>query len=67
MCVVCQNVPAVMTGLSGAGLMVRAAIRRSRASRDQAACAQPVAMPASTAVVPSTAAAPHSPTPVGAR
>lgn len=67
MCVVCQNVPAVMTGLSGAGLMVRAAIRRSRASHDQAACAEPVAVPATTPVVPATVAAPHSPTPVGAR
>lgn len=67
MCVVCQNVPAVMTGLSGAGLMVRAAIRRSRAPRDRATCSQPVAIPASTTVMPATVAAPHSPTPVGAR
>lgn len=67
MCVVCQNVPAVMTGLSGAGLIVRAAIRRSRAPRDQAACSQPVAMPASTAMVPANALMPRSPTPVGAR
>lgn len=67
MCVVCQNVPAVMTGLSGAGLMVRAAIRRTRTSRGQAACVQPEAIPASTAAVPVTVDAGHSPTPVGAR
>lgn len=36
MCIVCQNVPAVMTGLSGAGLVVRAAIRRTRAPRHDA-------------------------------
>lgn len=33
MCIVCQNVPAVMTGLSGAGLLVRTAVRRARAPR----------------------------------
>ena len=43
MCVVCQNVPAVMTGLSGAGLVVRAAIRRSRAPRGGQACEQSIA------------------------
>ena len=32
MCVVCQNVPAVMTALSGAGLMTRSVVRRVQAS-----------------------------------
>ena len=30
MCVVCQNIPAIMTGLSGTALVVRTAIRRTR-------------------------------------
>ena len=36
MCVVCQNVPAVMTALSGAGLMTRSVVRRVRAGRTAA-------------------------------
>ena len=30
MCVVCQNIPAIMTGLSGSALVVRTAVRRVR-------------------------------------
>jgi len=36
MCVVCQNVPAVMTALSGAGLMTRSVVRRVQAGRTDA-------------------------------
>ena len=36
MCVVCQNVPAVMTALSGAGLMTRSVVRRVRTGRTAA-------------------------------
>lgn len=62
MCVVCQNVPAVMTGLSGAGLMVRAAIRRSSGGRDDVAC---TTAPPEDALGTAPAALPA--TPVGAR
>ncbi|GEM_PF-6069673 len=34
MCIVCQNVPALMTGLSGTGLVIRTCIRRARSVRD---------------------------------
>jgi len=43
MCVVCQNVPAVMTALSGAGLMTRSVVRRVRAGRT--AADEPTAQP----------------------
>lgn len=62
MCVVCQNVPAVMTGLSGAGLMVRAAIRRSRAGHDDVACTTAPPRDALGTASPAVRA-----TPIGAR
>ncbi len=63
MCIVCQNVPAVMTGLSGAGLMVRAAIRRTRSS--SAGTAPEVTAPAATAPPAASPAGAHAP--AGAR
>lgn len=45
MCIVCQNVPALMTGLSGTGLMIRTCIRRARTVRDVAPSSIQVATP----------------------
>lgn len=68
MCIVCQNVPAVMTGLSGAGLLVRTAVRRARAPRAQE---QPAATgsdrPMRADAQPRTPGTAGAPAPVGAR
>ena len=37
MCIVCQNIPALMTGLSGTGLVIRTVVRRTRADRTRPA------------------------------
>lgn len=68
MCIVCQNVPAVMTGLSGAGLIVRTAVRRARAPRAQQAAATPAGEhPMRADAQPPTPGTGAAPAPAGAR